>query len=179
MLSKLLALSFVAAMIGLMPARADELADIEKLFRAGDSARALSLADATIAAKPRAAQVRFLKGVMLSDLHRKAEAIQVFKALTQDFPELPDPYNNLAVLYASEGRLGEALQALQAALRNDPHNALALQNLGDVHLALAIDSWTQAAAATKGGSKALQHKLRAAREVMGAPTPGQSASAPG
>ena len=162
-----------------MPARADEVADIDKLFRAGDSARALSMADAAIAAHSRAARVRFLKGVMLSELQRNGEAIQVFKALTEDFPELPDPYINLAVLYAAEGQLGAALQALQAALRNDPHNALALRNQGDVYQALAIESWAEAEAATKGGSVELQRRLSAAREVLGGKPPARAASAPG
>ena len=75
---------------------------------------------------------------MLADLKRNAEAIDVFTALTEDFPELPDPYNNLAVLHAAEGQLQSALVALQTALRNDPTHRAARENLGDVHLALAV-----------------------------------------
>ena len=127
-----------AACLAALPLRADELLDIDKLYRAGDVQQALRKADEAIAAQPRAAQVRFLKGVMLADLKRNAQAIEVFAALTQDFPELPDPYNNLAVLYAAEGQLQNALVALQTALRNDPAHRAARENLGDVYLALAI-----------------------------------------
>jgi tetratricopeptide (TPR) repeat protein len=153
------------------PLRADEVQDIEKLYRAGDVQQALRKADEAIAAQPRAAQVRFLKGVMLTDLKRNAQAIEVFTALTQDFPELPDPYNNLAVLYAAEGQLQNALLALQTALRNDPTHRAARENLGDVYLALAVQAWTTAQVGAKGDDAGLRRKLQLAREIHALPPP--------
>jgi tetratricopeptide (TPR) repeat protein len=163
------ALLVAVAMLATMPLRADELQDIDKMYRAGDVQQALRKADEAIAAQPRAAQIRFLKGVMLSDLKRHAEAIEVFAALTQDFPELPDPYNNLAVLYAGEGQLQNALTALQTALRNDPTHRAARENLGDVHLALAMQAWTAALVGSKGDDAGLQRKLKLAREIQAYP----------
>jgi len=145
--------------------------DLKKDFSSGDAAAALELADRTIADQPRDARMRFLKGVILTQSGRNAEAEQVFRALTEDFPELSDPYNNLAVLYAADGRLPAALGALQAALRNDPQHRAALENLGDVHLALAIAAWSQAASGAKGDTTALRRKLRLAREIPAAVTP--------
>jgi len=163
------ALLFATACLAALPLRADELQDIDKLYRAGDVQQALHKADEAIAAQPRAAQIRFLKGVMLSDLKRNAQAIEVFTALTQDFPELPDPYNNLAVLYAAEGQLQNALTALQTALRNDPKHRAARENLGDVHLALAVQAWTAAQVGSKGDDAGLQRKLKLAREIQAHP----------
>ncbi len=151
-------------------ARADVPQDIERLLRSGQTEQALAQADAAIAANPRAASARFLKGVALSDLGRSDQAIDVFVALTQDFPELPDPYNNLAVLYAARGQLEPALAALQQALRNDPQHLAARENLGDVHLALAVQAWNMAD--TKAGrtdSADLKRKLRLARQIMATP----------
>lgn len=159
----------VAALLSAMPLRADELQDIDKLYRAGDVQQALRKADEAIAAQPRAAQIRFLKGVMLSDLKRSAQAIEVFTALTQDFPELPDPYNNLAVLYAADGQLQNALTALQTALRNDPAHRAARENLGDVYLALAVQAWAEALVGSKGDDANLQRKLKLAREIQAHP----------
>lgn len=149
-----------------MPLRAAGLEDIEKLFRAGNTAQALRDADAAIAAQPRAAPIRFLKGVMLADLNRRAEAKAVFTALSEDFPELPDPYNNLAVLLAAEGHLNEALAALQAALRNDPTHRAARENLGDVHLALAIQAWNAAQSGDAEADAHLRRKLQLARQIQ-------------
>ena len=99
-----------AAGLGPASVRADTLAEIETLHKQGQTEQALQQADTAIAQQPRAAQIRFLKGVMLGDLGRNSEAIDVYVSLTQDFPELADPYNNLAVLYAADGHLDGALQ---------------------------------------------------------------------
>ena len=163
------ALVLAAACLGAGPLRADEAQDIEKLYRAGQIEQALQRADAAIAAQPRAAQMRFLKGVMLTELKREAEAKQIFIALTEDFPELPDPYNNLAVLDAAGGQLQSALNALQTALRNDPTHRAARENLGDVYLALAAQAWTAAQATSKGDDAELRRKLRLAREIQTMP----------
>ncbi len=147
-------------------ARADELKDIEALYHDGKVEQALQRADAAIAAQPRAAQIRFLKGVMLTDLGRKPEAIEVYVSLTQDFPELADPYNNLAVLYASSGQLQDALTALQSALRNDPHHLRARENLGDVYMALAVQAWEAAEVQSKGEDAKLLRKLKKVDAVV-------------
>ena len=164
-------------------ARADDEKDIERLYRAGDVEQALKQADALIAAQPRAASVRFLKGVMLTDLNRHKQAVEVFLSLTQDFPELPDPYNNLAVLYAADGRLEPALAALRQALRNDPKHLAARENLGDVHLALALQAWAEADNSGTSGGKAdnvaLKRKLRLAREIVQTPTTATAQRPPG
>jgi Flp pilus assembly protein TadD len=165
------ALVLAAACLAPAALRAGEYEDIDKLYRAGDLQQALRKADEAIALQPRAAQLRFLKGVMLTDLKRNAQAIEVFTALTQDFPELPDPYNNLAVLYAADGQLQSALVALQTALRNDPTHRAARENLGDVHLALAVQAWTAAQAGAKGDDAGLRRKLQLAREIQALPPP--------
>ena len=159
-------LVFAAAGLAALPLRADEAADIEKLYHDGKVAEALAQADAAIAAQPRAANLRFLKGVMLIEQKRDDEALQVFTALTQDYPELPDPYNNLAVLYASRGQLQNALAALQSALRNDPKHRAAQENLGDIYLILAEQAWLAAQAESKGDDAGLVRKLRLAREIL-------------
>jgi Flp pilus assembly protein TadD len=163
-----------------LAARADALQDIEQSLRSGQTEQALSQADAAIATNPRAAQARFLKGVILSDLGRTDQAIDVFVALTQDFPELPDPYNNLAVLYAAQGQLEPALAALRQALRNDPQHLAARENLGDVHLALAVQAWNMAdTQAGRTDSADLKRKLRLARQIIATPNTATAQRTPG
>ncbi len=164
-------------------AKADATQDIERSLQSGQAEQALTQADAVIAANPRAAPARFLKGVILTDLGRTDQAIEVFVALTRDFPELPDPYNNLAVLYAAQGRLEPALAALQQALRNDPQHLAARENLGDVYLALAVQAWDMADTQARLADGAeLKRKLRLARQIIAAPGTGaakRASSAPG
>jgi tetratricopeptide (TPR) repeat protein len=138
------------AMTGLLatlfaaPAFADEAADVSKLLRGGQLAEAMSKADAFIAQHPRDAQMRFLKGVILTEQNKPADAITVFTKLTEDYPELPEPYNNLAVLYASAGQYDKARAALENAIRTNPSYATAYENLGDIHAKLASQAYDKA-----------------------------------
>jgi tetratricopeptide (TPR) repeat protein len=172
-----LSLLIAAACLLSTALRAQTLAEIEKAYQAGQFEQALKMADAAVTAEPRAAPIRFYKGVMLAEQKQTQQAMQVFRALIQDHPELADPYNNLAVLYAADGQLQSALEALQAALRNDPKHRAARENLGDVHLALAQQAWAAAQAVSKGDDAELRRKLRLAREIQAAPA--QAARSPG
>ena len=153
-------------------ARAADLNDlsapIERQFRSGAVAAAFARIERAIAAQPNDPALRFLHGVMLSESGREAEAVVMFERLTQDFPELPEPFNNLAVLYAAQGRLDRSREMLEAALRNDPAYATALQNLGDVFARLSLRAY-EAAARPPRGDDALQRKLRLVRELVGSP----------
>jgi Flp pilus assembly protein TadD len=128
------------------PGRANEAAEIRDLLARGQATAALPRAAKAAADNPRDAQARFLHGVVLMDLQRDDEALSLFTRLAQDYPELPDPQNNIALLQARAGRLDLARQALEAALRNDPTHRLARTNLGHLHLMLAAQAWEQAAA---------------------------------
>jgi tetratricopeptide (TPR) repeat protein len=123
---------------------ADEAADVSKLLRGGQLNEAMSKADAYLAQHPRDAQMRFLKGVILTEQNRQADAISVFTKLTEDYPDLPEPYNNLAVLYAGSGQYDKARAALENAIRTNPSYATAYENLGDIHARLASQAYDKA-----------------------------------
>jgi tetratricopeptide (TPR) repeat protein len=142
-----------------------DLQQVQALQAAGKRADALKLADQAIAKNPRDAQMRFVRGVLLTEMQKPAEAREVFQRLTEDFPELPEPYNNLAVLYASEGRLDSARAALETALAAAPNYSTALENLGDIYLQLAADAYQRASKSDPGNRQA-GAKLVLARELI-------------
>ena len=125
-------------------ARADELSDVQRLHYSGQTAAAMQRADQFLATHPKDPQMRFLKGVMLSDGRLDAQAIAQFQKLTEDYPDLAEPYNNLAALYASAGDFPKARATLEQALRTNPSYATAHENLGDVYAALASQSYARA-----------------------------------
>jgi tetratricopeptide (TPR) repeat protein len=131
------------AALGATPAHADDAADIARLVQGGKGEEALKRIDAVLSRQPADVQMRFMKGVMLSET-RPAEAIAIFSRLTQDYPKLPEPYNNLAVLYAAAGQYDKAKVALDKAIRTSPAYATALENLGDVHARLASQAYDKA-----------------------------------
>jgi tetratricopeptide (TPR) repeat protein len=124
--------------------RADELQDATQLFKQGQHAPALSKVNNYLGNKPRDAQGRFLKGLILTEQGKTADAIKVFTELTQDFPELPEPYNNLAVLYASQSQYDKARSSLEMAIRTHPSYATAHENLGDIYAKMASQAYDRA-----------------------------------
>jgi tetratricopeptide (TPR) repeat protein len=134
-----LALAFAAAAI-----HADELQDINRMMRQGELPQSLERIDKFLAGKPRDAQGRFLKGLILDKMNRPNEAIAVFTKLSEDYPELPEPYNNLAVLYASQGQYEKARVALESSIRTHPSYAIAHENLGDIYAKLASQAYDKA-----------------------------------
>lgn len=165
----LLALGFT---LGVAPAsvRADELSDIRALATGGDLAGAIKRNEKALEAKPRDAQLRFQHGVLLMDAGRDAAALAVFTQMSQDYPELPDPYNNVALLHARAGRLEAALSATQDALRVEPSHRTARANLGLLHLMLAVQTW-DALARSGPVEPLLQRKLEGARALLGPVSP--------
>jgi len=163
---RILAALLLALLVG--AAHADDYADVNTLLRQGKADQALAKADAYIAGKPRDPQMRFLRGVILTEQGKQADAIAAFTALTQDFPELPEPYNNLAALYAAQSQFDKARAALEMAIKLNPDYATAHENLGDVYARLAAQSYDRALK-LEAGNATVPPKLALVRQMFGAP----------
>ena len=161
------ALTIVAlcSAVASLPVYADELQDIKNLLKQGNQGQALDRANAYLVSHPKDAQVRFLKGVALTEQNKTAEAIKVFTALTEDFPELPEPYNNLAVLYASLQQYDKARQALEMAIQTHPSYATAHENLGDIYAKMASVAYDRALKLDKSNAAA-QTKLALIKDIF-------------
>jgi tetratricopeptide (TPR) repeat protein len=141
---RMITASGLLAALFVNPVSADEISDVSQLLGAGHYPEALSKANTFLSQRPRDAQMRFLKGVILTEQNKTQEAIAIFSKLTADFPELPEPYNNLAVLYAADGQFEKARAALDKAIRTNPAYATAYENLGDIHAKLASQAYDKA-----------------------------------
>jgi len=161
-------LTILAAILVAPLAHADDYRDVNQLLRAGKYAEALGKADRYLADKPRDPQMRFLKGVIQTEAGKPAEAISTFVKLTEDYPELPEPYNNLAVLYASQGQYDKARAALEMAIRTNPSYATAHENLGDVYAKLASQAYSKALQLDSNNT-GVQPKLALIRNLFAAP----------
>jgi tetratricopeptide (TPR) repeat protein len=155
---------------------ASVIAEVHRLHYAGQTEAALARADAYLANKPNDAQMRFLKGVILADSKRRGEAIQIFQKLVDDYPDLAEPYNNLAALYAAEGDYARARITLEQAVRANPSYATAHENLGDVYAALASQSYARAQK-LEPVNGALESKLALVRELFKRVPEGAAAAA--
>jgi Flp pilus assembly protein TadD len=142
-----LAATFLAvtpALAQVSTATADDTPAIDLAIAQKQWPSALTQLDARLKTNPRDVQAKFKRATVLARLNRDDEAITAFTELTQAYPELPEPYNNLAALYAKKGRYDEARVALETATKANPSYALAYENLGDLYLRLASESYKRA-----------------------------------
>jgi tetratricopeptide (TPR) repeat protein len=146
-------------------AQRDALQEANQLFRQGQLERALERVEAHLKTNPRDARGRFLKGLIFAEQRKPNEAIKVFTELTQEFPELPEPYNNLAVLYASQGQYEKARSALEMAIRTHPSYATAHENLGDIYAKMASQAYDKALQLDKANAP-LQTKLNLIKDIF-------------
>ncbi|TMG92644.1 MAG: tetratricopeptide repeat protein [Betaproteobacteria bacterium] len=165
------------------PGLTPELAEVARLIHEGQYAPALVKIDAVLATDAKNPQARFLKGVVQTDETKTEAAIATFQALTEDYPELPEPYNNLAVIWAQRGEYDKARRALELALATRPDYAIAHENLGDIYARLASAEYDQAVVLDKTNRSA-QTKLALVRELFAvapsstAPKPSEPKPAP-
>ena len=144
---------------------AEDVKEASRLYQQGKLDTALSKVNAALAQQPKDAQGRFVKGLILTEQKKPADAIQIFTGLTEDYPELPEPYNNLAVLYASQGNYDKAKAALELAIHTHPAYATAYENLGDIYAQLARRSYDKALQLDKSNTTA-QSKLAMVKDLF-------------
>jgi tetratricopeptide (TPR) repeat protein len=140
--SVLLGAAFMTIMT--TPASADEEASVVEMMRNGQLEQALSLAEQRLAKSPRDPAMRFLKGLLQQKSAKHNDAIATYRRLIQDHPTLPEPYHNLAVLYAGQGQFEQARSTLEQAARASRSLANIHENLGNVYAQLAMRSYRQA-----------------------------------
>tara|TARA_R100000306_G_C4381919_1_gene145616 strand:+ start:5897 stop:6631 length:735 start_codon:yes stop_codon:yes gene_type:complete len=105
-------------------------------------------------------QLTFLHARALAATGRENEAEQIYREMTNTYPELPEPWNNLASIYIKQKQLDRAHDALTMALSAFPEYALARYNLGQVQLMQAYESFTQA------GQSGIADATQKAQEVQ-------------
>lgn len=142
-----------------LPAHANDLANAQRLWLAGQKTQAVEGVEQALTRSPDDLQMRFALGVMRMELGDAKQARAIFTRLTEDFPDLADPYNNLAVLHAAAGELDEARSALEHALRVQPEHAQAQENLGDVLVRLALRAYQRAQKVSVAPGEALAAKI--------------------
>ncbi|WP_339537247.1 tetratricopeptide repeat protein [Comamonas sp. MYb21] len=157
-------------------AYADEYTAVEKLIQSGQTALALEQLEPKIQQAPRDPQWRFLQGVAQMNAGQRDEATATFEKLVQEYPELPEPYNNLAVLYAQNNQLEKASRALQDAVRANPGYATAYENLGDIYIRLAEQSLSKASTLAPAQQARLQPKISSLRLLVTRAQPAAAAA---
>ncbi len=171
MLNKILHTIFLCSLLFISNhASADIYSDIQSLVKQNKLNEALKLADEGISREQSDIKLNFIKGLILTRMDRLGDAEQVFVQLTKDNPELPEPYNNLAVVYAAQGKYNQAEDALKSAINTHPSYATAHENLGDIYAKMASRAYNQALELDTGNTTA-RAKLSLVNELISEPQP--------
>lgn len=155
---------------GLVQASQTAVGEVSQLLERGKVNEAAQRVQSHLKKNSNDVQMRFLQGVIAAEQQKIDQAIQIFTALTQEYPGLPEPYNNLAVLYAAKGEERKATQVLEQAIRTNPSYATAHENLGDLYARMASDAYAKALQ-LDNNRKAIQPKLALIKQIF----PGQGA----
>lgn len=150
--------------------------ETQALIARGDLDGALKRIDRFLAASPQDAEGRFTRALILVRQNKNADAIKAFSELTHDYPQLPEPYNNLAVLHAQAGDYEKARDALEAALATNPSYATAHENLGDIYAALAGAAYNRALTLDKN-NPTTRYKLSLISQISSEASTGRAVAA--
>lgn len=161
----LFTLLFCATILFASSVHADEIKDITQLASQGQQAAALNRINTYVSNNPQDVQGLFVRGVLLTEMNRRDEAIKVFTDITEKFPSLPEPYNNLAVLYADQGQYDKARKALESAIKTHPSYATAHENLGDIYARMASEAYDKALQLDNSNERA-QGKLALIKDLF-------------
>lgn len=131
-----------------------DISKLNKLIEEKDYIEAKKIVQQLLDSDKENPQLLFIDGVLLSELGEIDNAINVFVSLTKSHPTLPEPYNNLAVLYAQSGNFDLARTALEKSIKTHPSYATAHVNLGDLYTRMASESYNQALQIDKSNKNA-------------------------
>lgn len=146
--------------------------EVAQLLDQGNAKQAAKQAETYLKQNPGDVEMRFMQGVIATEQKHSAQAIKIFSTLIRDYPNMPEPYNNLAVLYAADGQERKAAEALEQAIRTNPSYTTAHENLGDLYARMASEAYSKALQ-LDGSRKAIPPQLALITQLA----PGQQASA--
>ena len=153
-------------------------ADIEKLVKAGKYPEAIELINSRLKKTPQNVQLRFLKARLQIEMKQYDQAKKTLIIITQQFPELPEPYNNLAAIAANENKWIEARDYLELALKLRPSYTVASANLGEVYVRLGAKAYEDASKSAQLNQRQYTNKATALLNILKTPAPGSSSKIP-
>ncbi len=143
--------------------------DVEKLIKARKYQDAVTQINADLKKTPRNVQLRFVKARLQIEMRQFDQAKKTLIEITQQFPELPEPYNNLAAIAANQGQWIEARDYLELALKLRPSYAIASANLGEIYIRLGAQAYEDAAKNVQLNQRQYSNRAKALLEILKPP----------
>ena len=140
-------------------------AQAQSMAENGNPRGALRQLESRLATNPQDSRAAYLKGLVLMQLGRGEEAERWYKMMQANFPDLPQPGNALAVIYAGRGDLPAAELALRDVLLKHPEHNSARVNLARLYVQMAQAEYEKALKATPDNAM-IARKLEALKAMQ-------------
>jgi len=150
--------------------------DVERLVKARKYQDAIDLINVKLKMTPRNVQLRYVKARLQLEMRDFAGAKKTLIEITQQFPELPEPYNNLAAIAATQDKWIEARDYLELALKLRPSYSTAAANLGEVYVRLGAKAYEDAAANTQLNQRLYANRAKYLLNLLKPQTRGNNSS---
>jgi len=153
---------FVAIVLGLLvngtTLAAASVPQMQQLITQKRFVDAASVGEQLLDRNPRHSQARFLTAYAYQMSAQTDQAIRLYQGLIEDNPQLPEPHNNLAMIYLAQGDYDRASQLLVEALNTHSSYAIAYDNLSQVYKGIASEAYRRAVSESSEPSR-YTHKI--------------------
>jgi tetratricopeptide (TPR) repeat protein len=126
---------------------------MQQLIEQKQYAQAVQAGEQILRQTPNHASTRFLTAYAHQMTGETDKAIKMYQALIRDKPELPEPRNNLAMIYLGKGDYDQASQLLISAINTNISYSIAYANLSQVYKGIASESYRRAVSQSDAPAK--------------------------
>ncbi len=123
---------------------ASSVEDIKLLIDGENYAEAAEIGEQLLIKHPGHARIQFLTAFAYQKTQKNWKAAYHYKKLILQHPELPEPRNNLAMIFIADGDYEKASQLLVDAINTHKSYAIAYQNLNQIYASMASEAYKQA-----------------------------------
>ncbi|MCP4875872.1 MAG: tetratricopeptide repeat protein [Gammaproteobacteria bacterium] len=117
---------------------------LQQLIEQENFAQAAKNGERLLQQNPKQLRARFLTAYAYQMRANTDKAVALYQGLIDDNPELPEPRNNLAMIYLAQGDYDRASQLLVEAINTHISYATAYANLSQVYKGIASEAYRRA-----------------------------------
>lgn len=133
------------------------LQQLETELKQQKYSHATSTGQALLSQQPENARIQFLTALAFQYNNQPKRAQHYYQKIIRSHPELPEPRNNLAMIYLQQGKHDQAVDLLITSLETHPAYATAWQNLSNLYQGLASEAYRKALSEENNASSVLHN----------------------
>jgi len=135
---------FLALLTTAVASAATSVKQVQQLLEQQKYVDAANAGEQLLLQSPEHARTRFLTAYAYQMSAQTDKAVMLYQDLIKDNPDLPEPRNNLAMIFLAQGDYDRASQLLVGALNTSPSYATAFDNLSQIYKGIASEAYRRA-----------------------------------